>query len=217
LQEGGAEGVLPRQEQKVAAVATMAAPLASFTRSNSGWMVNVSLPEAATQIGYRVGEGGKFTDTGFLDVLDQRTGQRSPRPISRCPPDQALTMIYITWRDKRGEQAEVFPIHFDPPGLSPASRNPYSSNSGRAGSPSARGTAGWSISPLITYRCAIKEVHYGFDDAAVDKVFKLPPCDPFDQKRAGERHDLPEGTGKDRLDGGQAHLYGRDAVGDADF
>ena len=58
LQEGGGMSVLPKQEQKVAALPSAPAPLASFTRSNSGWMVNVSLPEAATQFGYRVGEKG---------------------------------------------------------------------------------------------------------------------------------------------------------------
>ena len=31
---------------------------------------------------------------------------------------------------------------------------------------------------LITYRCAIKEVRYGYNDGPTDKVFTLPPCDP---------------------------------------
>jgi caspase domain-containing protein len=78
LQEGAGESVLPKQEQKVAALPTNPQPLASFTRSNSGWMVNVSLPEAATQFGYRIGDRGTFTDPGFIDALDLRTGQRSP-------------------------------------------------------------------------------------------------------------------------------------------
>ena len=30
-------------------------PLTSFSRSNAGWTVNVSLPEPATQFGYRIG------------------------------------------------------------------------------------------------------------------------------------------------------------------
>ena len=116
LQEGGGESALPKQEQKVACAKSpaAAAPLASFTRSNSGWMVNVSLPEAATQFGYRVGEDGEFTDPGFIDALDQRTGARMPKTYFEMPPDQGKTTIYVTWRDKRGEQAEVFPINFDP-------------------------------------------------------------------------------------------------------
>ena len=81
-----------------------------------GWMVNVSLPEAATQFGYRVGDKGDFTDAGLLDVLDQRTGARMPKTYFEMAPDQGKTTIYVTWRDKRGEQADVFPINFDPTG-----------------------------------------------------------------------------------------------------
>ena len=114
LQEGGGTSVLPKPEQKLAALTPATAPLASFTRSNRGWMVNVSLPEAATQFGYRIGEAGEFTDPGFIDALDQRTGVRMPKTYFEMPPDQGKTTIYVTWRDKRGEQADVFPINFDP-------------------------------------------------------------------------------------------------------
>jgi hypothetical protein len=41
---------------------------------------------------------------------------------------------------------------------------------------------------LVTYRCAIKEVRYGFGDGLVDKVFKLQPCD------AADPNGLPEGA-----------------------
>ena len=116
LQEGAGTSVLPKQEQKVAALPSAPTPLASFTRSNSVWMVNVSLSEAATQFGYRVGEKGEFTDPGFIDALDQRTGARMPKTYFEMPPDQGKTTIYVTWRDRRGEQAEVFPINFDPTG-----------------------------------------------------------------------------------------------------
>ena len=182
LQEGGGESVLPKQEQKVAALTpAAAAPLASFTRSNSGWMVNVSLPEAATQFGYRVGENGEFTDPGFIDALDQRTGARMPKTYFEMPPDQGKTTIYVTWRDKRGEQAEVFPINFDP-------------NAALAGEQKATLEQFWTswiafrefqgmkvyFTHLITYRCAIKEVRYGYNGGPADKVFKLPDCDPAD-------------------------------------
>jgi hypothetical protein len=116
LQEGAGPSVLPDPAQKVAALPAALQPLASFSRSNSGWMVNVSLPEAATQFGYRVGEKGSFTDAGLLDALDQRTGGRMPKTYFEMPPDQGKTTIYVTWRDRRGEQAEVFPINFDPTG-----------------------------------------------------------------------------------------------------
>src|SRR5262245_6340416 len=108
------QGVLPPQEQKVAALPANPQPIASFTRSNRGWMVHVSLPEAATQFGYRIGEKGKFTDAGLLDALDQRTGTRMQKTSYEMAPGQGKTTIYVTWRDKRGEQADIVPINFDP-------------------------------------------------------------------------------------------------------
>src|SRR6476469_7588405 len=45
LQEGGGTSVLPPQEPEVAALPASPQPIASFTRSNSDWMVTVSLPE----------------------------------------------------------------------------------------------------------------------------------------------------------------------------
>jgi len=134
LQEGAGQGVLPPQEQKVVALPANPQPIASFTRSNSGWMVNVSLPEAATQFGYRIGEKGKFTDAGLLDALDQRTGTRMPKTSFEMAPDQGKTTIYVTWRDKRGEQADIVPINFDPTRRWPMSRRKSSTSSGRAGS-----------------------------------------------------------------------------------
>ncbi len=46
------------------------------------------------------------------------------------------------------------------------------------------------FSQLITYRCAIREVRYGFGDGPVDKVFKLPPCDPSDPNGMPENATL---------------------------
>ena len=96
-------------------------------------MVNVSLPEAATQFGYRIGDKGTFTDPGFIDALDQRTGQRSPKTYFEMPPDQGKTTIYVTWRDKRS-RLTCFPSTSIQPARFPASRRRCSSNSGRAGS-----------------------------------------------------------------------------------
>jgi hypothetical protein len=181
LQEGGGESVLPKQEQKVAALPGSPQPLASFTRSNSGWMVNVSLPEAATQFGYRVGEKGNFTDPGFIDALDQRTGARMPKTYFEMPPDQGKITIYVTWRDKRGEQAELFPINFDPTAALAGEQKSLLEQFWTSWI-AFREFQGMKVyfTHLITYRCAIKEVRYGYNDGPADKVFTLPPCDPAD-------------------------------------
>jgi len=134
LEEGGGESVLPPQEQKVAALQAPQ-PLTSFMRSNAGWTVNVSLPEAATQVGYRIGDQGSFIDAGFIDALDQRTGQRMPKTYFELPPDQGKTKLYVTWRDRRGEQADIVTINFDPQAALAESEKK------RPGSTSGTGTA----------------------------------------------------------------------------
>jgi hypothetical protein len=189
LQEGGGTSVLPPQEQKVAALPSSPLPLASFSRSNSGWMVNVSLPEAATQFGYRIGEKGEFTDPGFLDVLDQRTGTRMPKTYFEMAPDQGKTTIYVTWRDKRGEQADVVPINFDPTAALADEQKKLLEQFWTSWV-AFREWQGMTVyfTHLVTYRCAIKDVRYGFGDQPIDNVFRLPPCE------AGDPHSVPEGA-----------------------
>ena len=152
-------------------------------------MVNVSLPEAATQFGYRVGDKGDFTDPGFLDVLDQRTGARMPKTFFEMAPDQGKTKIYITWRDKRGEQADVTPINFDPTAALADEQKKILDQFWTSWI-AFREYNGMLVyfTHLVAYRCAIKEVRYGFGDGPVDKVFKLPPCD------AADPHSVPGGA-----------------------
>jgi len=191
LQEGGGTSVLPPQEQKVAALSANPQPIASFTRSNSGWMVNVSLPEAATQFGYRVGDKGEFTDAGLLDALDQRTGTRMPKTSFEMAPDQGKTTIYVTWRDKRGEQADIAPINFDPTAALADEQKKILDQFWTSWI-AFREYNGMLVyfTQLVTYRCAIREVRYGLGDGPVEKIFKLPPCDPADPNGTPENATL---------------------------
>ena len=191
LKEGGGASVLPEPEQKVAALPASPQPLASFTRSNSGWMVNVSLPEAATQFGYRIGEKGAFTDAGALDVLDQSTGVRMPKTTFEMPPDQGKTTIYVTWRDKRGEQADIAPINFDPSAALADEQKKILEQFWTSWI-AFREWQGMTVyfTHLVTYRCAVREVRYGLGDGPVDKVFKLPPCDAADPNSVPENATL---------------------------
>jgi hypothetical protein len=181
LEEGGGKSVLPAPEEKVAVLPASPQPIASFTRSNSGWIVNVSLPEAATQFGYRIGDEGDFTDAGLLDALDQRTGARMPKTSFEMAPDQGKTTIYVTWRDKRGEQADVVPINFDPTAALADEQKKILDQFWTSWI-AFREWQGLTVyfTQLVTYRCAIHEVRYRFGDGPLDKVFKLPPCDPAD-------------------------------------
>ncbi len=180
VEEGAGPSVLPKQGQKLAALPPgIAKPLVNFSRSNAGWQVNVSLPEAATQFGYRIGEKGEFQDPGFFDHLDQRTGQRMPKTYFIMPGDQNPTTIYVTWRDKRGEQADIFPVHFNPGGALADGQKKILEQLWTAWL-SFREWQGTTVyfTHLISYRCGIREVRYGFNDAPADKVWPLPACDP---------------------------------------
>ena len=191
LKEGGGASVLPEPEQKVAALPASPQPLASFTRSNSGWMVNMSLPEAATQFGYRIGEKGAFTDAGALDVLDQSTGVRMPKTTFEMPPDQGKTTIYVTWRDKRGEQADIAPINFDPSAALADEQKKILEQFWTSWI-AFREWQGMTVyfTHLVTYRCAVRKVRYGLGDGPVDRMFKLPPCDAADPNSVPENATL---------------------------
>ena len=187
LEEGGGESVLPPQEQKVAALQAPQ-PLTSFMRSNAGWTVNVSLPEAATQFGYRIGDQGSFIDAGFIDALDQRTGQRMPKTYFELPPDQGKTKLYITWRDRRGEQADIVTINFDPQAALAESEKKILEVLWTAWIDFRDWNGAMLVyfSHLITYRCAIQEVRYGYNGGTIDQIYKLPPCNILDPNSVPE-------------------------------
>jgi caspase domain-containing protein len=187
LEEGGGESVLPPQEQKVAALQAPQ-PLTSFMRSNAGWTVNVSLPEAATQFGYRIGDQGSFIDAGFIDALDQRTGQRMPKTYFELPPDQGKTKLYITWRDRRGEQADIVTINFDPQAALAESEKKILEELWTAWIDFRDWNGAMLVyfSHLITYRCSIQEVRYGYNGGTIDQIYKLPPCNILDPNSVPE-------------------------------
>lgn len=205
--EGGSSGTFSEGQSEVALLPpptlpetpSKPAPIASFTRSNSGWTVNVSLPEEALQFGYRIGETGEFTDNGTLDIIDQRTGQRMPKTHFSLDTDQRPTTLYVTWRDRRGEEAGIFPIAFDPDAELKAGQKGI-----------LKDTAGaWIVfreyegllvyfSHLMSFRCAIKSVRYGLDGAPPATDYPLPPCDPDNPYALPEDvlpyEKLPDGT-----------------------
>ncbi len=173
-----ATGVLPRSEVALADPG-LRRPMANFMRSNSGWMVTMSLPEAATQFGYRLEGEEEFTDPGYTQALDPRTGRPMPKTFFELPPDQGETTFHVTWRDKRGEEAGVFPVEFDPMSAL---------LSGQIGILNMTTTSWVALlengltyfTHLISYRCAIDEVRYGYNGGPLNRTWKLPECDPDD-------------------------------------
>ena len=90
-----------------------------------------------------------------------------PKTYFELPPDQGKTKLYVTWRDKRGEQADIFPINFDPLVALAESDKKILDELWTAWVAFRDCKAETRLfQQLITYRCAIKEVRYGLDDAA---------------------------------------------------
>ena len=177
FQEGATVAMLPRLDP--APKAGKGKPIANFSRSNAGWQVTVSLPEAAIQFGYRIGRDGDFVDTGTTPNIDTRTGRPMPVTWFSLPGDQPPGEIYVTWRDKRGEEAGVFPIVFDPDHALKAGQKQILEQLWTAWIAFPDSNKG-SIyfTHLISYRCGIEKVEYAFNESGKFREWALPQCDP---------------------------------------
>lgn len=154
------------------------APLVSFMRSNAGWQATVSLPEPAVALSWRFGETGAYQDTGFLDVIDQRTGRRVPNPSIPLDADAPAGTLNLRYVDAAGVTVGPFPIAFEP--RSALVREQRRIIETVAGSwLSFRDFNGVLLyyTALVSYRCAIKELRIGLDRPEPDRVIALPPCD----------------------------------------
>ncbi|MDQ0391247.1 caspase family protein [Labrys monachus] len=159
------------------------APIASFMRSNAGWTVTLSLPEPATEIAYRIGGSGEFKETGLLDVLDQRTGNRMPNPSFQMSPRAPAGVIDVRYRTIDGADVGPFPIRFDPEVAlyDDQRRNLEQIAPSWVEFRDFNGTLVY-FTTLVTYRCAISDLRYGLDGGEPLKRFDLPACnmkDPF--------------------------------------
>ncbi len=157
------------------------APIASFSRHNSGWTVVFSIADPALGISWRIGESGEFRETGFIDTLDPRTRKRMPNPSIELAADAPAATIQLRYVDASGELQGPFPIRFDPEAALIRDQRKILDMTA-TGWLSFREFNGLLVyySHLMSYRCAIREVRVGIDSAVPDKVLKMPPCDPRD-------------------------------------
>ncbi|RWQ38312.1 MAG: methyl-accepting chemotaxis protein [Mesorhizobium sp.] len=158
------------------------APTLTPMRSNQGWSMTISIPEPATGISWRMGDSGPFTETGFLALNDQTTGKPMPNPSFELPDSTAAGSIAIKYLDVSGRETGPFDIRFDPEmALQQGNKQILDQFWTSWIAFDASGNRGLVyFSQMLSYRCAIKEVHYGLNGAALDKEIKMPPCDPKD-------------------------------------
>jgi len=155
------------------------APLAGFTRSNSGWTVSLSFPEPVVAIAWRLGDSGEFRETGFLDVLDQRTKRRMPNPSFELDTKTPASTIQVRTVDVAGRTAGPFPISFDPAAeLVRGDRRMLEMTAGSWLSFREFNGLLLYYTQLVSFRCAIREVRIGVDTTVPNKAVPLPACDP---------------------------------------
>ena len=153
-------------------------PTASFTRSNTGWIAALHLPEPATALAVRIGETGEFKSTGFFASVDQRTGKPAPNPSLELPADQERTTLYVRYDDASGRTAGPFPIAFAPLAALVTSqrevleRFPGAWVAFRADLPTVL-----YYTHLISNRCAIERAEMGLDEGPLAIDLPIPPCD----------------------------------------
>jgi hypothetical protein len=157
------------------------APIAMFSRHNGGWTVVFSIADPTLGISWRLGEGGDFRETGFMDTLDPRTRKRMPNPSVELPADAPAAMIQVRYVDTNGELQGPFPIRFDPEAALIRDQRKILDMTATSWL-SFREFNGLLVyyTHLMSYRCAIREVRVGIDSTVPDKVLKMPPCDPRD-------------------------------------
>lgn len=157
------------------------APIASFSRHNGGWTVVFSIADPTLGISWRIGDGGDFRETGFMDTLDPRTRKRMPNPSIELPADAPAATIELRYVDSQGEMQGPFPIKFDPDAALIRDQRKILDMTATSWL-SFREFNGLLVyyTHLMSYRCAIREVRIGIDSAVPDKVLKMPPCDQRD-------------------------------------
>ncbi|MER9289043.1 methyl-accepting chemotaxis protein [Mesorhizobium sp. M0518] len=178
---------LDRSRSRLAALADVLDParfVPSLTpmRSNQGWSMTISLPEPATAISWRMGNSGPFTDTGFLAMNDQTTGKPMANPSFEMPDSTVAGIIAIKYLDIRGRETGPFDIRFDPEAaLQQGNKQILDQFWTSWIAFDASGNHGLVyFTQMLSYRCAIKQVHYSLNGAALDKEIKMPRCDKKD-------------------------------------
>lgn len=171
-------------------------PQTQFTRSNSGWMVSISLPEPATKIYWRSGESGEFRPTGELRSIDQRTGKPAPNPSFEMPASTPQVRLFIRYDDALGEPQGPFAVDFEPRAELMRSQSDLLrrfTNNWIAINPGGQAKRMLYFTHLVSHRCAISRIELLFDDSPLAMNLTLPPCDPQDPHRipSGARVFMP--------------------------
>jgi hypothetical protein len=170
--------VMPRVPQ---ASESLNAPIAMFSRSNSGWSITFSIVDPTLGISWRLGDSGDFHETGFMDILDPRTRKRMPNFSIQLPGNTLGGTIQVRYIDAGGEMQGPFPIKFDPEAALIHDQRKILDMTSTSWL-SFREFNGLLVyyTHLMSYRCAIRQVRIGIDTSMPDKVLTMPACNMKD-------------------------------------
>jgi uncharacterized caspase-like protein len=158
------------------------APIAAFSRSNSGWSAYFSFVDPVLAVSWRLGETGDFRETGFQNAFDPRTRKRMPNLGIQLDKDQKAATIYVRYVDINGSLQGPFPIRFEPAeALERDQRNILEMTAGSwMEFRDFNGSQLLYYTHLVSYRCAIRQVRISLDSTDPDKTIALPPCNEKD-------------------------------------
>jgi hypothetical protein len=150
-------------------------------QSNSGWAAVFSLTDfKAKELFYRLDGKGEFISTGHLPYQSPQTGMPMINtfvPMPNLPPGEHT--IEVKYTDKNGATNGPYTLKFST-GDQQFSQAKMSLNMVSGSWLSFRDYDGKVLlyfTTLMSYRPAIKEVHYSLNSEALDQTFKFKPTD----------------------------------------
>jgi hypothetical protein len=150
-------------------------------QSNSGWAAVFSLTDfKAKELFYRLDGKGEFISTGHLPYQSPQTGMPMINtfvPMPNLPPGEHT--IDVKYTDKNGATNGPYTLKFST-GDQQFAQAKMSLNMVSGSWLSFRDYDGKVLlyfTTLMSYRPAIKEVHYSLNSEALDQTFKFKPTD----------------------------------------
>ena len=168
-------------------------PTITPQRSNQGWMVSVSIPEAATGISWRMGSKGPYAETGFLAIPDQRTGKPMPNPSFAVPDDAKAYVIASSISTCAAARPARSAARFDPEAALIEGNKQIMEQFWTSWIAfDASGNTGLVYySQMLSYRCGIREVRYSLNGESSRQGDRHAALQSEGSLRASRRLFLP--------------------------
>jgi hypothetical protein len=145
-------------------------------RSNTDWMVTLSMAEIPREVFYRLEGEEAFRSLGHMDMPNPATGLKMPNMYFSLRPNTPKTSIHVKYTDVGNEMRGPFTLEFDPEkALVDAQRKILDlTKNGWIAFRDFDGKVLVYFTQLLSSRCALKQVSYGINSSATPSTFELP-------------------------------------------